>query len=67
MILFIIVLTDKAFAQNEPTYRPIRFLISGALEFGGDEIAEVFFTNGVSQSINAGQGGSIAIGADSIS
>lgn len=63
VILFIISVTDKALAQDEPTYRPVRFLISGALEFGGDEIAEVFFTNGETQSINAGQGGSIAIGA----
>jgi hypothetical protein len=63
VILFIIAVSDKVLAQDEPPYRPIRFLISGALEFGGDELAEVFFTNGESQSINAGQGGSIAIGA----
>lgn len=64
VILFIISVSDKALAQDESTpYRPVRFLISGALEFGGDEIAEVLFTNGESQSINAGQGGSIAIGA----
>ena len=52
-----------AFAQNESKYQPVRFLISGALEFGGDELQKVLFTNGETQSVNAGQGGSIAIGA----
>lgn len=42
---------------------PVRFLIKGALELGGDNVAEVFFTNGESQKVRAGQGGSIAIGA----
>ncbi|MBX2897614.1 MAG: hypothetical protein KF763_19390 [Cyclobacteriaceae bacterium] len=63
VILFIIAVAGKVLAQDEPTYRPIRFLISGALEFGGDEIDKIFFTNGDSQPVNAGQGGSIAIGA----
>lgn len=61
--MFILSLFVHAVAQDESTYRPVRFLIAGALEFGGDEVAEVSFTNGDSQSINAGQGGSIAIGA----
>lgn len=60
---FLVINLVTAFAQNESKYRPVRFLISGALEFGGDEVAEVFFTNGESQSVNAGQGGSIAVGA----
>ncbi len=41
-----------------------RLLIKGALEFGGDEVAKVYFTNGKSQSVNAGQGGSIAVGTE---
>ncbi|MBL7870883.1 MAG: hypothetical protein JNM78_04685 [Cyclobacteriaceae bacterium] len=49
-------------AQVETKYRPIRFLISGALEFGGDEIANVLFSNGDDQSVNAGQGATISVG-----
>lgn len=41
---------------------PVRFLITGALELGGDEVAEVYFTNGNTQSVKAGQGGSLGIG-----
>lgn len=37
-------------------------LIRGTLEFGGDEVAKIYFTNGDKQSVNAGQGGSIAVG-----
>lgn len=40
----------------------VRFLLSGALEFGGDEVAKVLFTNGKTQSVNAGQGGAIGAG-----
>ena len=32
------------------------------LEFGGDDIAEVQFTNGSTQTVKAGQGGTLAIG-----
>lgn len=42
---------------------PVRLLIRGALELGGDKITEVYFTNGNTQSVRAGQGGSIAVGA----
>jgi hypothetical protein len=43
---------------------PLRFLVGGALELGGDRVAEVYFTNGNTQSVNAGQGISIAVGAE---
>lgn len=39
------------------------FVLEGGIEFGGDEIAEVTFTDGSKQKIYAGQGGSIAFGA----
>lgn len=42
---------------------PVRFLIKGALEFGGDKISEVYFTNGDKQSVRAGQGGTLTVGA----
>jgi hypothetical protein len=54
-----------SFAQNnEKKVSPVRFLIRGALEMGGDNVAEVYFTNGEKQSVKAGQGGSIAIGGE---
>ena len=41
---------------------PVRLLVAGALEMGGDKIAEIYFTNGESQGVRAGQGGSLAVG-----
>jgi hypothetical protein len=38
-------------------------LVSGDLEYGGDNVVTVFFTNGSSQKIRAGQGASLGIGA----
>jgi hypothetical protein len=39
------------------------FVLGGALEFGGDDVAEVLFTNGDSQDVKAGQGVSVDVGA----
>ncbi|WP_071594884.1 hypothetical protein [Pontibacter roseus] len=41
---------------------PLKFLVGGAFEFGGDEVAEIYFTNGDAQSVKAGQGVSLALG-----
>jgi hypothetical protein len=61
--LFTFGLFFYSFAQTaQKKVYPVRLLITGALELGGDEVAEVYFTNGNTQSVNAGQGGSIAIG-----
>ena len=55
----------QLFAQEkEKKTSPVRFLIKGAFEFGGDDVAEVYFTNGEKQSVKAGQGVSIAIGGE---
>lgn len=43
---------------------PFRFLFRGGLEFGGDDVAEVYFVDGSKQSVKAGQGGSIGLGAE---
>jgi hypothetical protein len=43
---------------------PVRFLIKTTFEFGGDDVAEVYFTNGEKQSVKAGQGVSIAVGGE---
>ena len=65
--LIIVLLTtyNLVIAQDkEPNEvaTPVRFLINGALELGGDEVAEIFFTNGDSQSVKAGQGGTLSAG-----
>ncbi len=53
---------DETVAKSNPS--PVRFLIGVALEFGGDDIAEIQFEDGDSQTVNTGQGGSIAVGAE---
>lgn len=66
LILFsIIILAYSGItrAQDKSNYVPVRLLIGGALELGGDELANVLFTNGEEQSVNAGQGGTIFVGA----
>ena len=51
-------------ATTETVKKPsiLRFLATGAFEFGGDEVAKVYFTNGKSQSVNAGQGVALGLG-----
>ncbi|WP_198001465.1 hypothetical protein [Nibribacter ruber] len=58
-----------SFAQTTPDstsvardYKPVRFLLGAAVEFGGDKVAETYFTNGETQSTRAGQGVSIHAG-----
>lgn len=51
-------------SAQEKKVSPVRFLLKGAFEFGGDDVAEVYFTNGEKQSVKAGQGVSIAIGGE---
>jgi hypothetical protein len=50
----------QAASEKEP---PVRFLIRGAMELGGDKITEVYFTNGNKQSVRTGQGVSLGVGA----
>ncbi|MEJ8756542.1 hypothetical protein WG947_06025 [Pontibacter sp. H259] len=50
--------------EDYSDYKPVRFLLGGAFEFGGDEVAKVLFTNGDDQSVKAGQGIAIAVGAE---
>lgn len=58
-----------AHAQNSNAPAPARapaskvaLVIEGGFEFGGDEVIELLFTNGDTQTLTAGQGGTIAIG-----
>jgi hypothetical protein len=64
-LLLFLVFTSLVYAtaqQMDKKGSLVRLLIGGALELGGDKIAEVYFTNGKQQSVRAGQGGSIAVG-----
>lgn len=55
----------EAFAQQaEKKVSPFRFLIRGGLEYGGDDVAEVYFVDGSTQSVKAGQGAYAGIGAE---
>ncbi len=64
IISLLSILSFSSYAQEEDSKGKIRFLVGGAFEFGGDEVAEIYFTNGDTQSVNAGQGVSIAVGGE---
>jgi hypothetical protein len=50
--------------QAPAPWKPVAGVLEFALEFGGDKIAEVLFTDGSRQSVVAGQGGTIAAGLE---
>lgn len=60
---FLFTHLHQSSAQETKKQPPVRLLLGAALELGGDEVAEVYFTNGNTQSVKAGQGGSVAVGA----
>lgn len=62
--LFLFLTTTQVFAQQSERQLTAKFLIEGGLEYGGDEILQVFFTNGEDQTMRAGQGGYIAAGGE---
>lgn len=49
-------------APSSAPASPIAFVLEGGFEFGGDEVLELLFTNGDTQKLTAGQGGTIAAG-----
>ena len=50
--------------MSQDSNQKLAFSLGGGIEFGGDKIAEVYFTNGADQSVNAGQGGSLFAALD---
>ena len=52
------------FLMNAKGQSPItaKLLLGGGIEFGGDDVIEVLFTTGETQSIRAGQGGFVEVG-----
>lgn len=50
--------------QVEKKGPALRLLVRGGFDFGGDKVAEIDFEDGSKQSVPAGNGGWIAIGAE---
>jgi hypothetical protein len=65
LLLLLCLFSVKTLSAQAPVKKliPLRFLIAGALELGGDRVATVYFVNGNTQSVRAGQGGTLSIGA----
>jgi hypothetical protein len=64
-IIFLLLFSPALISNAQTTatnQKPLRFLLGGALEFGGDNVAEVYFTDGSVQKMNAGQGGTVFAG-----
>ncbi len=60
--LFLTSLSVLAQQSEKPLMA--KFLAEGGIEYGGDELLTVFFTNGGDQTMLAGQGGYLALGGD---
>ena len=68
-LLALVLLASAAAAQDKGNSgpvaakpSPVRFVIEGGFDMGGDDFLELTFTNGDTQTITAGQGGTIAAG-----
>jgi hypothetical protein len=57
LYLSLVFTTTHVFAQQPERPVTAKFLIEGCIEYGGDEILKVLFTNGEDQTMRAGQGG----------
>lgn len=60
--LMVFLWSIPTFSQESNNSITAKFLVEGGIEFGGDEILKVFFTNGEDQTMKAGQGGYFALG-----
>jgi len=60
--LMVFLWSIPTFSQESNNSITAKFLVEGGIEFGGDEILKVFFTNGEDQTMRAGQGGYLALG-----
>jgi hypothetical protein len=62
-VLFLVFTTALNCAFCQPSEPPVvaRFLVKAGAEFGGDEILQVLFTNGQTQTMRAGQGGYLGV------
>jgi hypothetical protein len=64
MGLAAVLLSPRSEAQGySPNSGRLGFVAETAAEFGGDNVVQVFYTNGDTQNIHAGQGVTLSIGA----
>lgn len=63
-LLFLTAFCHSSAQGNEKKAPPVRVLLRGVFEFGGDEVAKIYFTNGEKQSVKAGQGVALAVGGE---
>ncbi len=61
LTLLILLAATQVFAQQPEKPLKAKFLVEAGIEYGGDEILEVFFTNGEDQTMRAGKGGFTAV------
>jgi hypothetical protein len=54
----------QVFSQNAEKPVTAKFLIDAGFDWGGDEILQVFFTNGNDQTMRAGQGINLGVGGE---
>lgn len=65
VLIFLMLGSVAGIAQTKKsTNKPVRFLFGAALEFGGDDLAVVYFADGSTQKINSGQGGTVFAGGE---
>lgn len=57
-----LLISFNAFSQQSEPPIIAKFLVEGGIEYGGDELLTILFTNGDDQTMRAGQGGYIAVG-----
>ena len=63
-LCFLTPIAARSQEQPAPRRPSLGVVIEGALEMGGDRVVETFFTNGESQTMRAGQGGTFAVGGE---
>lgn len=63
-LLAFLVMGLSLSAWSQEKGKKISFSLGGGIEFGGDQVATVYFTNGQDQSVKAGQGGSLLAALD---
>lgn len=57
-----LLVASRALHAQAPAEAGVRFLLEGALDFGGDRLVELTFTDGSTQNLAAGQGGTLGAG-----
>jgi len=64
LCLVLLFTSTQVFSQQAEKAVSTKLLIEAGFDFGGDEILQVFFTNGSDQKMRAGQGINLGIGGE---